>query len=389
MNHLAIAGFITALAVLLLCAGCVEEKPEAPPLEGTNWVMTEYSGVEGSLTPAMEGTDVTAYFGEDGSLGGSGGCNSYHSSYETDGYTLSIGVPITTLMYCGEPEGLMEQESAFFTALGTAVRYDIQDGNLKLFNEAGAAVLVFSPMPKSGPEDLQERIWQLTSYNNGNGGMVSVLQGTEITAVFGNDLAISGNAGCNHYGGSYELNESEISIGPLFMTEMYCAEPDGVMAQESAYLAAIEGAATWDIQSGSLTLSDEAGTRLCVYSMGPLTERSYLTEREWRLSRYLDRNGTFVSATAPDTETTAYFDKNGTVSGNAGCNQYHATYETTGTTLTIGPLASTRMMCIEAVMEQESAYLLNLGNAAKFGVSGDTLSIMDDSGSIVLELVMP
>lgn len=388
MNQMVLAGAITALAVLLLCAGCMEQQPKAPPLEGTSWIMTEYSGADGSPTAALEGTEVTAYFGDDGSLEGSGGCNSYHASYEANGYSLGIGTPITTLMYCGEPEGVMDQESAFFTALVTVAGYDIKDERLMLYNDVGAAVLVFSPIPEPGVEDLQERIWQLTSYNNGKGGLVSVLQGTEITAVFQDNYELSGNAGCNHYGGNYELNESEISIGPLFMTEMYCGEPEGVMDQESAYLAAIVQAAAWDIASGTLTLSDEAGMRLCVYAMGTPTQRSWLTGKEWRLTRYRDRNGTLVSADAPGTQTTAYFDKNGTVSGNAGCNQYHALYETSGAALTTGPLASTRMMCGEAVMKQEDAYLLDLGNSATFDVSEDTLSIKDNTGIIVLEFVI-
>ena len=385
MNHMAIAGLGIIVMALLLCAGCMEEQPPAPPLEGTSWKMARYVGADQNLTAAIEGTEVTAYFGEDGSLQGSGGCNSYQSSYETDGHSLTIAVPITTLMYCSEPEGVMEQESAFFTALGVTSSYDIQDGSLVLMNEAGETVLVLSPLPNPLPVDLQERTWQLMSYSDGRGGIVSVLRDTEITAVFGDDYAISGNAGCNHYGGPYELNGEEISIGPLFMTEMYCAEPEGVMAQESAYLAAIETARTWNIAAGKLTLFDDAGAIRCVYSMGAFTDRYYLTERGWLLTRYLDHNGSLVSVASPGTQTTAVFAKNGTLSGNAGCNQYHAAYETVGTSIAIGPLASTRMMCAEAIMEQEDAYLLNLGNASTFDVSDGTLTVMDNSGSVVLE----
>ena len=53
------------------------------------------------------------------------------------------------------------------------------------------------------------------------------------------------------------------------------------------------------------------------------------------------------------------------LSGSASCNNYMATYTVDGDGITIGPAASTRMMCAdpEGVMEQEMAYLASLTTA--------------------------
>jgi heat shock protein HslJ len=72
----------------------------------------------------------------------------------------------------------------------------------------------------------------------------------------------------------------------------------------------------------------------------------------------------------------------GEVTGSAGCNTFTGTYETDGTALSIGPLASTQMFCEDPLgtMDQEVAYLALLGGAQSFGVSGDTLELRDGSG---------
>ena len=60
----------------------------------------------------------------------------------------------------------------------------------------------------------------------------------------------------------------------------------------------------------------------------------------------------------------AEFGSDGRVSGSAGCNRYSGTYTVSGNSITISsPMATTMMMCDEAVMEQESAYLKALGEA--------------------------
>jgi hypothetical protein len=91
------------------------------------------------------------------------------------------------------------------------------------------------------------------------------LLGTEVTAVFGEDGALTGSAGCNRYTAGYEIDGDSISIGPAASTRMFCAEPEGVMEQETAYLAALESAATYAIQGDTLELWNAEGARLASY----------------------------------------------------------------------------------------------------------------------------
>jgi heat shock protein HslJ len=66
----------------------------------------------------------------------------------------------------------------------------------------------------------------------------------------------------------------------------------------------------------------------------------------------------------------------GQVSGQAGCNRYTGGVELTGEGLTFGPLASTRMMCPEALMVQEARYFEVLSGVDRFDI--------DETGALVL-----
>ncbi len=70
---------------------------------------------------------------------------------------------------------------------------------------------------------------------------------------------------------------------------------------------------------------------------------------------------------------TAIFKSDGTLSGNAGCNNYNTTYKTDGNKIKIEPAASTMMACAEDVMAQEFQYLTALENASVYSIRNNQL----------------
>lgn len=74
--------------------------------------------------------------------------------------------------------------------------------------------------------------------------------------------------------------------------------------------------------------------------------------------------------------------------GNGGCNQYRASFTSTGSTLSIGPAMSTKRACMEEAMNaQETAYLGALSRVAAYEVTNGRLVLRDASGTAVLEFV--
>ena len=93
-----------------------------------------------------------------------------------------------------------------------------------------------------------------------------------------------------------------------------------------------------------------------------------------------------LDKTIPGSEITALF-ANGQVSGSAGCNTYQGTYRSTRAagrnTIEFGPLATTRMMCDEPLMEQEGLYLAALESAKEYVIEGFALSIEYPGGTLL------
>ena len=109
---------LIVLAAISLAAGCSSDDKSA--LEGTQWVLTSLHG-----NPLLEETEITLRF-EDEILVGNAGCNGYGGGPTSGRYTATkkgaLDIPILAINVelCPSPEGVMEQEKAYVTALISA-----------------------------------------------------------------------------------------------------------------------------------------------------------------------------------------------------------------------------------------------------------------------------
>ncbi len=95
--------------------------------------------------------------------------------------------------------------------------------------------------------------WRLASLN----ADTVPVAGSVLTAFFGADGRINVNGGCNNFNGSYTVNGSALSIGPLSGTQIACS-PD-LAQQENAYLIALQAAASFQISGSQLVVRNAAG----------------------------------------------------------------------------------------------------------------------------------
>jgi heat shock protein HslJ len=121
-------------------------------------------------------------------------------------------------------------------------------------------ILLATACGGGGGLNLDGTQWELSELNG-----QPPIPGTQITLRFTADQ-IEGRAGCNHYGGGYTFgDDGAFRASDVFMTEMACMEPEGVMAQETTYLHAL-GLATQASQAGDrLTFEDSAGEPILVF----------------------------------------------------------------------------------------------------------------------------
>jgi heat shock protein HslJ len=76
------------------------------------------------------------------------------------------------------------------------------------------------------------------------------------------------------------------------------------------------------------------------------------------------------------------------ISGNSGCNRYHASYEASDNQITFGPIAGTKMQCGEPASSTETRYLQLLEGVASYEVSGRSMSMSDGDAPPVLQFMM-
>ncbi len=166
------------------------------------------------------------------------------------------------------------------------------------------------------------------------------------------------------------------------------ATTDEFRALESAYTTArpAPGAAVW-VQLGglialrpSMDASQPPQATLVVERFGRVDPQGRceglmadrpLLGTEWRLP-------------AAGSRAMLRFDA-GRVTGSDGCNRLSGTAKIEGQSLRIGPLAGTRMACLEGQAEAE-AFGSALARAQRYAIRGEILELLDSGGATLLRL---
>jgi uncharacterized lipoprotein YbaY len=171
------------------------------------------------------------------------------------------------------PDPISQQETAFFAALASAKTYQVQGDELALLDENGQNVATFTAVKEVA---LPGTSWLVRAYNNGKEAVVSVIIGTEITAIFGPDGNLTGSAGCNNYNATYQVDGESISIEPAMTTLRACSEPEGIMEQEQQYLAALQTAATYRIEGERLEMRTADDSKVADFVSAVTGQVTYL-----------------------------------------------------------------------------------------------------------------
>ncbi|MEV7294395.1 META domain-containing protein [Streptomyces microflavus] len=131
-----------------------EEKPAG--LVGTRWaVNTLLSGETATTVPADLPKERVPHltFGEDGTVHGNSGCNSFHGKAAVKGSTIDFGPPAGTRKMC--PEAEMEVERAVLAALDGPATYTIKGSTLTVTSKDGKGIGATAAPAKS--EGTQEQ----------------------------------------------------------------------------------------------------------------------------------------------------------------------------------------------------------------------------------------
>ena len=112
-------------------------------LTNGRWKLQSYSAPGIGSKQPLPGTEITARFGTDGSLSGSGGCHNYSGGFMAFDQTLRISNLTSSRQLCTDPDGIMDQEGDFLSLMRQASKMAISAGQLEVFDSSGNRILVF------------------------------------------------------------------------------------------------------------------------------------------------------------------------------------------------------------------------------------------------------
>ena len=241
---------IAALVGLVaLVAACSAGPGTGGELQGTKWILRSYDSA-GTLTLVPDNQYADIEFNSNRATGFSG-CNTFNARYRAGGRTLFISAPASTLMAC--PPEAMALEQAYLQLLDGSRFYSARGDTLTIFDSIGSTSLVFDAAPRN---PLLGK-WQVDSFETKPNTVSILLPGTTMDVAFGIG-SVGGFSGCNSFSGTYGTNGNVVRIGRLATTRLAC--PDDVMAQETAFLQALEGASLIETRSNQVNLTDLGGS---------------------------------------------------------------------------------------------------------------------------------
>ena len=93
--------------------------------------------------------------------------------------------------------------------------------------------------------------WKLVSYGDA-ANPTPAIPNVDTFIKFDSNSQISGNVGCNGFGGNYKISGDKITFGSIMSTMMYCEETS---SQEQAVLGVFSDGVKLQIQMNSSTLT--------------------------------------------------------------------------------------------------------------------------------------
>jgi len=228
------------------------------------------------------------------------------------------------------------------------------------------------------PGDLQGVEWRLVKSGTG----ATDLSATGITATFDGGK-VGGFSGVNQYGGSYSAGtDGSLTIGELTSTLM--AGPGALMDIESAYIELLQECDSYQVEAGTLTLST-SGAETLVFERATVAG---LPGTDWVVTGYNNGRQAVTSVSLAST-LTVEFGSDGRVAGSGGVNTFSGPFESGATSITIGPLAATKMAGTPELMEQEAAYLTALEKSVTWKIASGRLEMRDAEGALQITAAKP
>jgi heat shock protein HslJ len=130
-------------------------------------------------------------------------------------------------------------------------------------NETGSVIRLAAPQGSLGEGGaLENTHWRLVSLGT-PGAETPLVEGSMITLLLADGQA-GGSGGCNSYGGTFEVDDGNVSFDGITRTLKACAD-ERVTEQEQRYFQALESAESYKLEGNLLRISYDNGAGMMVF----------------------------------------------------------------------------------------------------------------------------
>lgn len=252
---------ILALLAVAVAGGCGQQQsshPGAPKTDaeglpaGRAYVSTKVTE-DGKDRELASGSTIRLEFSEI-AITANAGCNQLMGKAGLDAGRLTVDNLGGTEMGC--EKALMDQDEWLSEFLSSSPVWKL-DGETLVLSDGKTKIELREEKLTAKP--LHGTAWTLDTLVDGETAS-SIPQGVRATLKLGEDGKVSGNAGCNGFGGSFTAKAGKISFSNLGVTRMACGgDKDAV---EKAVLAVLDGTVAYQIKGKTLTVTHPSGKGL-------------------------------------------------------------------------------------------------------------------------------
>lgn len=226
---------------------------------------------------------------------------------------------------------------------------------------------------------LQSAVWRWMFSIVDEDTFVAPVDRDHYTVTFGADGSLSIRADCNNVSGTYHQIGRRLTLQAGPTTLVAC--PPGSRADD--FLLQLGAVVSHVATETTLVLNLRQDSGSMVFEAQPVLS---LSDTSWLVQAY--NNGReAVTTPLEGTQMTVKFDSEGRVSGSSGCNMFSGSYSDDGTTLSIGPLATTRLACAIPILQQEQAFLTALQASTQYELTSEQLTLRNPEGATQVVLL--
>lgn len=165
--------------------------------------------------------------------------------------------------------GRLNESCAAVITPGWQVIFEVNGQSYEVRTDVtGSTIRLASPVETpSANTTLEDTNWNFVSFGSPEGDPTLIKAG-EMTLLLA-DGQVGGFGGCNSFGGTYEVDGNNISIGQLTSTLRACADPQAT-EQEQRYLRALQSASHFELNGNQLVITYDNGEGFLIFET-PLT----------------------------------------------------------------------------------------------------------------------